>query len=113
MRKSSPTDVVFRLGWLQEEGASAGIQVLQDWARSNSDFCSEADTKPVLEAMLRGLGWDTLTGDVAREGDCRLGDFHLYYKGGDKENRRICALVEAERLHCGEAGAQKAALMSA
>jgi hypothetical protein len=101
MRES---DLVLQLGWLNNtQSRITGIQWLQQWVRSNEGFCSEADTKPVVEAVLRGLGWDTLTGDVAREGDCRLGDFHLYYKGDDTENRRICTLIEAERLHCGEA----------
>jgi hypothetical protein len=100
VKEPSPTDLVFRLGWLEDpETASSGIKVLQAWVHENQEFCSEADTKPVVEAMLRGLGWDTLGGDVAREGDCNLGDFHLYYEKKDENYRRIAILIEAEPLH--------------
>lgn len=85
MRES---DRVLRLGWLQDRKSAAdGLRFLQDWVRANEEFCSEADTKAAVEAVLRGLGWDTLTGDVAREGDCCLGDFQLYCCGEDPRSR--------------------------
>jgi len=94
------SDLVFQMNWLADDQIKPkGIKLLQTWLKNNVEFCSEADTKPAVEAILRGLGWDTLTGDVAREGDCGLGDFHLYYKGDEEDNRKICALIEAEPLH--------------
>jgi hypothetical protein len=100
-KESYPSDLVFRLDWLKNpEIAPKGIELLQTWVQKNSEFCSEADTRPVVEAMLRGLGWDTLTGDVAREGVPELGDYHLYYDNKVEGYRKICALIEAKRLHC-------------
>ncbi len=94
------TDLVFKLGWLiDDESARGGIRVLQQWVRENRGHCSEADTIPGVEAVLRGLGWDTLRGDVAREGDCKLGDLHLYDVCVD---RKICVLIEVKRLHSGD-----------
>ncbi len=104
MSAAAPTDEALRLNWIREpQSVQVGGAFLKDWVRENSEHCSEEDTRAVVEAVLRGLGWDTLTGEVAREGDVRLGDFHLYYggagpRGSGKARRRIAVLIEAKRL---------------
>jgi predicted type IV restriction endonuclease len=92
MERAVCTDPVFRLGWLKgHDSATEGIALLKQWIGNDpKSYWSEADTRPIVEAMLRGLGWDTLTGDVTREGNPKIGDFHLWVNG------KIAVLIEAK-----------------
>lgn len=90
------SDAVLRLDWMDASDAVDVARVLRELVERNAKACSEADTGPMfVEPILRGLGWDTLGEDVAREGPGRgpLGDTYLYWK-----DRKMAVVIEMKAL---------------